>query len=206
MKHILAFLCLVVLTGCSASAATAEPIKDASRRATPLHFGLHVSPDPEKNPITPPERFEGYHVGEDFEVSAEELNSEVPIFALCKGKVVYSGFAEGYGGVVVQRCTLSKQKVTVLYGHLTVEELPKVGKTLSAGTKIGSLGAARSRDSDGNRKHLHLGIHKGYDIVMLGYVQTEAEIANFLDPADYIPTSMDILKEPIVPYWQTESQ
>jgi hypothetical protein len=194
---------LLALMGCSASAAVAEPLKDARLRATPLHFGMKVSPDPALNPITPPERFEGYHVGEDFEAGVHELNAEVSVFALCRGKILYSGFAEGYGGLVVQRCVLDTQDVTVIYGHLTIAGLPKVGKTLSAGNKIGSLAPAHSHDSDGNRKHLHLGIHKGRAVVTLGYVQTEAELEQFLDPAQFIPMPSDLLQAPIAPYWKT---
>ena len=163
---------------------------------------MKVSDDPKENPITPPERFDGYHAAVDFEVGANELNTEVSVFALCRGKILYSGFAEGYGGLLIQRCVLNKQDVTVIYGHLTIAGLPKVGKTLSAGTKIGSLAPARIHDSDGNRKHLHLGIHKGRDMVTLGYVQTEADLENYFDPADFIPFPSDLLQAPIEPYWK----
>ncbi len=203
MKTFLALASLLFLTACSGSSVIVEPIRDAALRATPLHFGVKVTPNPENNPITPPERFEGYHVGEDFEISKEELNIDVPIFALCRGKVLFSGFAEGYGGLVVQQCTLQGKAVTVMYGHLTLEGLPKVKTTLRPGDKISVLAPANSHDSDGNRKHLHLGISNGTTIDMRGYVQTEAEMAEFLDPAKVVPFSVSAAFNVLIkPYWQ----
>src|SRR3989344_4494577 len=94
----------LLLFGCTSSAeGIAQPIDQALNRATPLSFGVHVTPDSEENPIKPPERFSGYHVGLDFEISTEELEKEVSVYAICTGTVAYSGFAEGYGGLLVQR-------------------------------------------------------------------------------------------------------
>lgn len=203
MKTLPVLASLLLLSACSGSSVIVEPIRDAALRATPLHFGLRVTPKPEDNPIDPPERFTGYHVGQDFEVGKEELNVDVPIFALCYGKVLFSGFAEGYGGLVVQQCTLQGKAMTVMYGHLTLEGLPKVKTTLRPGDKISVLAPANSHDSDGNRKHLHLGISNGKAIDMRGYVQTEAEMAEFLDPAKVVPFSVSAaFNVPISPYWQ----
>lgn len=197
---------LLLITSCTASALH-EPLPNTASRPTPLFFGLHVTTNPEENPITPPERFSGYHVGLDFEVSKEELDAEVPVFAICDGTVTYSGFAEGYGGLLAQKCTLSGSLITVLYGHLTVESLPRLKSVIAAGDQIGTLGAARSRDTDGNRKHLHLGIHKGENLIVLGYVKTEEEIKNFVNPADVIPKNIleNIIGPKIEPYWKTGS-
>lgn len=175
---------LALLSGCTAAADASSqlswPLQRATYRPTPLHFGLYVTPDPEKNPINPPERFEGFHVGTDFEILGGEKNADVHVYAICSGEVIYSEFAEGYGGLVIQKCTID-EPVIVLYGHLQLDSLPRVASVLTAGEKIAVLAPAKSHDSDDNRKHLHLGIHKGTTPVFLGYVQTEAELTNFID-------------------------
>lgn len=177
-------LSLTVLAGCSASAsesALSWPLERAAFRATPLSFGLYVTPDPEQNPIDPPERFTGYHVGTDFEITPGEQDSDVPVFAMCTGEVMYSGFAEGYGGLISQRCVIDEEPVVILYGHLLLSSLPELKTTVVAGSKIALLAPAKSHDSDDNRKHLHLGIHKGTEPAFLGYVQSQAELGDYMN-------------------------
>ena len=192
------------LVACMAEPGFSQPLDHAANRPTPLHFGLHVTPDPAENPIDPPERFTGYHVATDYEVSAAELDRPVTVYAICRGRIAYSGFAEGYGGVIVQRCALDGQPISVIYGHLSRNRLLDEGETPDSGEPIGYLADARSTDSDGNRKHLHLGIHKGRSMDMRGYVQTEAEIDQFVDPATVLP-KLDV--EAVLPdmraYWDT---
>src|SRR3989338_610817 len=62
--------------------AMAEPIGRAISRVTKKPFGIKISPT--SSPVSP-ERFSGYHTGVDFEVSEEELNLNVPVFAICMG-------------------------------------------------------------------------------------------------------------------------
>lgn len=205
-KGVIVFLVCVLLTACSASDLR-EPLPNASHRATPLSFGLHVTPDPETNPIDPPERFSGYHAALDFEVSAGEREGDVPVYAICSGKVVYSGFADGYGGLLVHRCKIKGEDVTVLYGHLSRVNLPKEGDTVRAGQTVALLADARSYDSDGNRKHLHLGIHKGRNLSLSGYVQTTEELENYIDPAQafaFFGIDLPGSSPGEVPYWQKE--
>ncbi len=195
------------LTACATIASSMmQPLDQAVNRPMPLNFGLHVTTDPAENPIDPPEAFAGYHAAIDYEVSAEELDAEVPVYAICGGEVVYSGFAEGYGGLLVHRCRIRSQMVTVLYGHLVREGLPKVGETVTAGQKIAILAPARSPDSGGNRKHLHLGIHRGRGVDIRGYVQSEEELEDYMNPADVLPM---VGLEGILPnmraYWDTGS-
>ena len=148
---------------------------------------MYVTPDQAHNPIVPPERFIGYHVGLDYEIFASERNKEVPVFAVCSGTILYSGFAQGYGGLIVQRCMLNNEHVTVLYGHLDHEGLPREDTVVNPGQRIGKLAAARSQWSDGNRKHLHLGIHRGDTLDVRGYVQHADELKEFLDPREVLP-------------------
>ncbi len=202
----LASVFTLALVACVASPEASQPLDHATNRPTPLHFGLHVTPDSAENPIDPPERFTGYHVATDYEVSAQELDAPVPVYAICAGRIVYSGYAEGYGGLLIHRCTLDGQPVSVIYGHLSRNGLLEEGTTLKSGQQIGFLADAHSTDSDGNRKHLHLGIHRGKALDMRGYVQTEAEIADFIDPATVLP-QLDV--EGVLPnmkaYWDTST-
>jgi murein DD-endopeptidase MepM/ murein hydrolase activator NlpD len=150
---------------------------------------MYVTPEPEHNPLDPPERFTGYHSGLDFEIRESELNIDVPIYAVCSGSVLYSGFAEGYGGLLVQRCMLENEEVTVLYGHLDQEGLVAEATVVEPGAQIGKLAPSRTLWSGWNRKHLHLGIHRGDATDMRGYVQESAELADFMDPASVLPRS-----------------
>lgn len=194
-----------LLTACTASASNGlafEPISNAANRPTPLSFGLYVTPDPAKNPIDPPERFIGYHNAVDFEVSSDELDEDVPIYAVCDGTMIYSGFAEGYGGLLMQSCTLGGEDVTILYGHLQLDGLPEKGATVTAGDQIAILAPARSHDSDDNRKHLHFGIHRGTALTMLGYVQNKSELKNYINAKPLLPTDLfSSMEFSFVPYW-----
>lgn len=204
--HYFASVFALAFVACVSSPDVAPPMDNALNRPTPLHFGMHVSPDPAENPIDPPERFVGYHAAVDYEVSAEELDAEVPVYAVCGGKVVYSGFAEGYGGLLVHRCVMNGEPVTVLYGHVSRQGLPAEGDVVTAGQKIAVLAAARSVDSGGNRKHLHLGIHKGKTLDVRGYVQEETELGQYVDPTTLLPAlGLEEVLPNIVPYWKSGS-
>ena len=105
------------------------------------------------------------------------------VYAICAGPIIFSSFVEGYGGTLVQACSYEEQPVTVLYGHLDPASLTAKGTTaLTAGTPIARLGDGNTSETSFNRKHLHLGIHKGSELVLKGYVQSESEIDNYLDP------------------------
>lgn len=157
------------------------PATDAKGRITKKTFGLFISP--ENSPVSP-EKFTGYHTGVDFETFPDEQNGSVGIYALCDGKLVLKKYATGYGGVAVQRCTLDNQEVTVVYGHLKLGSITHVQDSiLKRGSLLGILGNGYSTETDGERKHLHLGIHKGTAINILGYVQKYSELSSWLDPA-----------------------
>jgi murein DD-endopeptidase MepM/ murein hydrolase activator NlpD len=163
------------------------PLPEADERKRLLTFGLYVTPEPESNPITPPERFTGYHSGLDFEILPNEEDSEVPVYAACDGPVAYKNWTEGYGGLLVQHCTVGKEPVTVLYGHLALDSIrSQEGEELRRGDTIGFLGAAKSEETDQTRKHLHFGIHQGEDIDLKGYVQEQAELEQYIDPAELL--------------------
>ncbi|MCX6763259.1 MAG: M23 family metallopeptidase, partial [Candidatus Moranbacteria bacterium] len=133
------------------------PLANAGKRITKKPFGIFITP---KNSPVQPEKFQGYHTGTDFEIFLEELNMEVPVSAVCSGKLALKKYASDYGGVVVESCDLNNQPVTVIYGHLKLASITSnIGNNLNAGDKLGILGADKSAETGGERKHLHLGIH-----------------------------------------------
>ncbi len=160
------------------------PLPDALSRVTKKTFGLYVSPG--NSPVSP-EKFQGYHTGVDFETFPDEQEVDVPVSAVCSGPLVMKKVATGYGGVAVQQCTLDGQDVTIVYGHLRFTSIkPAVHDQLQAGQTFAVLGTGYSSETDGERKHLHLGIHKGTTINILGYVQTKAALSQWLDATKYL--------------------
>lgn len=156
------------------------PLVNLAQREVKKPFGIHVTP--KDSPIQP-EHFTGFHTGADFEIFAYELNKDVAVHAICGGKLLLKKNGTGYGGYAVQSCTLNGAAVTVLYGHLRLASITlKAGDTVTAGQQLGLLGNAFSAETDGERKHLHLSIHKGTAIVPAGYVQTSAELYQWVDP------------------------
>ena len=160
------------------------PLDGAKERVTKKPFGIFMTP---QNSPVQPEHFTGYHTGTDFEIFPEELNIDVQVKAVCSGKLLFKKYATGYGGVAVQACELEKQPITVVYGHLKPDSIKaNVGDTLNASDALGILGKAYSSETGGERKHLHLGFHKGTAIDILGYVQNQAGLSGWLDPCRFV--------------------
>lgn len=156
------------------------PITDYQERVTKKPFGVYITP--QTSPVQP-EKFTGYHTGVDFETFPDEANIDVPIYAFCDGKILVKEYASGYGGVLVQSCNIENQSVTIIYGHLKLSSINKnVGDNLIKGEEIGILGKGYSTETDGERKHLHFGIHKRGQVTILGYVQVKSELNNWIDP------------------------
>ncbi len=167
------------------SSGLVDPIAGGKSRVTKKPFGIYVSPG--HSPISP-ERFTGFHTGADFETTPEEQNADVAISAICNGPLLLKEYVNGYGGVAVQSCTISSEKATVLYGHLRLASItPAVGDQLKAGQTFAVLGTGYSTETDGERKHLHLSIHKGPSVVLLGYVQKQSELSTWIDPETVLP-------------------
>lgn len=153
-------------------------------RVSKIPFGLYVSP--ENSPVNS-DRFKGYHTAFDFEVFDSELDKEVPVNTICEGTLLVKRFATGYGGVIVQQCVFNNQDITVVYGHLDLKSIPySIGDTVKSGAFLGVLGEGFSEETDSERKHLHLGIHKGTEIDIRGYVQTEEELEQWISPAEIL--------------------
>jgi murein DD-endopeptidase MepM/ murein hydrolase activator NlpD len=170
----------------------AWPLANALTRVTKKPFGIKISPT--KSPVSP-ERFNGYHTGVDLEVKEGEESAKVPVLALCAGKVKLKQWVSGYGGVLITSCQLDGEAVTVIYGHLDLDSIKyKVGDELSAGSLIGDLGKGYSSETDQERKHLHLAIHRGTATVLAGYVATEGQLKAWLDPMKYLTKVANGLK------------
>lgn len=151
-----------------------EPIDEFYERITKKSFGLKV--DPSDSPVQP-ERFSGYHTGVDVEY--DDVDGEVDVVSINDGKVVFKDWVSGYGGVVM----IEHSDMTALYGHLDIDSVEfEVGDQIYKRDKIGVLGEGYSGETDGERKHLHFGLLNGSSRVLAGYVQSEAELAKWIDP------------------------
>jgi hypothetical protein len=156
-----------------------KPISDAKSRVTKKPFGIYITP--QSSPVKP-EKFTGYHTGTDFETTSKEKNHAVPVYALCTGKIRVKQIVSGYGGVIVQDCSLDGQSVTVLYGHIDIRRSNvQINQEVKGGKILSILAQAYSQYSGGERKHLHLGIYKGNDIDYRGYVRGKNELSGWID-------------------------
>lgn len=129
----------------------------------------------------------GYYTGIAFESFEEEREGkEVPIYVFCEGLLVEKRSALGYGGIAIQECVLKGQTVHVLYGHMDLQSIEfNVGDELTPGTQLGNLGDHESDETAGATKQLHFAVHKGIKPDIRGYVQTEEELTEWIDPAVY---------------------
>jgi len=155
------------------------PLPRSDERVTKKPFGIYITKA--TSPVQP-ERFSGYHTGTDFETFPDEADADVPVSAVCPGRLLSKRTASGYGGIAVQSCTYGGQPVTVVYGHLRLSSIAvSVGETLQPGEFLGYLGTGFSTETDGERKHLHLGIHKGTAIDIPGYVASKGKLSGWID-------------------------
>lgn len=160
------------------------PLENASERVTLKPFGIFVTP--QDSPLEQ-ERFSGYHTGTDFEILEGEKERGVPVKTVCSGELVQKRTASGYGGVVVQRCEIEGEPVTIIYGHLDIKSVEaEKGESLKTGERLGILGEGKSPETDGERKHLHLGLRQGEEVNIKGYVNSQEDLSDWLDPCRYI--------------------
>lgn len=153
-------------------------------RITKKPFGMFITP--ETSPVSP-EKFTGYHTGVDFEVEENEDETQLNVLTICSGELIYKNWVNGYGGVVIQACAYNDQPVTVLYGHINLHSVElSVGTTVEKGMFLATLGKGYSEQTDGERPHLHLAVHKGAEQELRGYVQTEEELSNWIDPMELL--------------------
>lgn len=161
-----------------------EPLPNALSRVTKKPFGIYITPA--TSPVQP-ERFTGYHTGVDFETTPAEQAGTVPVSAVCDGTLLMKKWATGYGGVAVESCALNGQPVTIIYGHLYINSVtPNVGDAMTSGEQFADLGQGYTTQTDGEREHLHLGVHLGTAINILGYVPDKSQLSAWVDATKYM--------------------
>lgn len=162
------------------ASAVAFPLAGFASRITKKPFGIHIIPA--TSPVQP-ERFSGYHTGADAETTADEAAIDIPVFSITDGKIVLKRTMSGYGGVVMIEHVVSGETVTALYGHMRLSSISKsVGDAVQKGEQIAVLGTGFSAETDGERKHLHFGLRQGRSTGSRGYVSSEAQLAQWVDP------------------------
>ena len=154
----------------------AEPAAEFKTRVTKKPFGIYITP---KNSPIQPERFSGYHTGADAEYT--DVTADVPVLAIADGEIVTARRASGYGGVMVLKFQLDGQDWYAIYGHVRPASMKLAGTKITRGEEISVLGTGYSAETDGERRHLHLGIANKNTIT--GYVSSQEELkAIWIDP------------------------
>ena len=131
------------------------------------------------------DRFTGYHVGEDFEIPAS-MPDPVSVYAIADGVVSRAARVGGYGGLVTIVHRVEGQEYTAIYGHLSTRFLVREGDTVTRGQQIGVLGADKSPETDGERRHLHFAIKQGNTNDIKGYELNEAAVDEWENPRDFL--------------------
>ncbi len=167
--------------------AIVYPISRYNERITNRWYGKAITAA-DRQSLPCGAAFHGFHTGDDLEVTSDELNQEVPVFAITDGIVRQVGTVGGYGGLLVIQYNLDGQTVTAYYGHINLSKtVVKKGDIVKPGQKVSILGDNCSSQTAGERKHLHFAIHKGSLIDVRGYVQTESELQSWLNPKEIVP-------------------
>jgi hypothetical protein len=94
--------------------------------------------------------------------------------------------ASGYGGVLVSAALMTATNHRCLRSYAFGEHVSAIGDSITAGDTIGVLGTGDSAETDGERKHLHLSIHKGTGIDIRGYVASQSLLDQWLDPCQLL--------------------
>ncbi len=164
------------------------PMTQYDKRLTVKDFGLLVNDQfyQGKEQLFPFNRFYGYHAGVDLETLPGESEQKVPIYAVKKGRIIYVGSLEGYGGVILQ--SLEGESLTALYGHVKITNLPyKVGGEILSGKVVTYLGDEFSSETSRERKHLHFAIYKGKDLYFRGHESRLEKLNNrWINPNVYL--------------------
>ncbi len=158
------------------------PIDDFPSRVTLKPFGIYISKA--TSPVQP-ERFTGFHTGADAEVTDEEKNIDVPVYAISNGIFKMSKKSDGYGGVMAVSYLIDGKSYIAIYGHLDLKSITLLpGQEVKAGQELAILGDEYSSETDGERKHLHFAILPGETISLKGYVQNKSELSGWIDPVE----------------------
>lgn len=156
------------------------PVEGFEERRTFKVFGQFVD-----------DRFYGYHVGDDIEFGDTE--EEVPVVAMADGTVEVAKWVSGYGGVMILRHEVDGVAYHAIYGHVDLSSLAvEVGDLVMKGQFLANLGDGESTETDGERKHLHFGLYEGEEIRYSGYVQSESELSEWVNPSEFFNERVDL--------------
>lgn len=203
-------LALAVPVAADAATTVVAPTEGFFERQQVKTFGTLVTREfhEQRRQLFPtgglPNQFTGYHAAVDLEFhDPASLNREIPVVAVAAGEVIFRGSVPGYGGLIALRHA-QPESVTSLYGHVRLADAPvRVGQEVTAGQTLAFLGANFSADTSGARKHLHFGIHKGPSLVVAGHVPTQAALAAWHDPNEwlrrYLPQPTPLPSATVVP-------
>lgn len=197
MKYIPLLLALFFVSGCSHS--TANPVEEPALPQTTIEsmapLATIVYPiDDYVNRTTfklfnqeVHDRFNGWHVADDLEITEDELEKDIPVYAIADGKVIYRNWLSGYGGVLILQHEIDGQRIQSLYGHINLNDTrPQLGEFVRIGTKLATLGADKSIQTDNERKHLHFALYPGTTLRLNGYEPSPANIDNWINPTKYL--------------------
>lgn len=125
-----------------------------------------------------------YHTGVDLSIA--QANGK-PVYATAAGTVVYTGYANGWGNVIVIKHKLGKANVYSLYGHLSKRLVTRKGTVVRARQQIGNVG--NTGNSTG--PHLHFEIKSQTCVNRLGllgpgYTSRPAQNYGYCDPISFI--------------------
>lgn len=149
------------------------PIEGYFERATYKVFGEYYS-----------DRFVGWHSGDDVEFV--DTVKEVPVVAIANGTVTRVDTVGGYGGFLSILFSIDGREIHAIYGHIDLSSTAlTVGQAVTKGQFLANLGEGESAETDGERKHLHFGLYEGTDLRVRGYVDTEAELAEWINPSEF---------------------
>lgn len=149
------------------------PVEEYFERRTFKVFGQYVE-----------DRFIGYHVADDIEFT--DVTEEVPVFAIADGVVMREGWVSGYGGLLTVKYNIEGRSIYALYGHIDLSSSSLlVDQEVAKGQFLANLGEGESEETDGERKHLHFALYEAEELRLKGYVQTEAELAEWINPSEF---------------------
>ena len=154
------------------------PVAEFKTRITKKFFGTYIT---HQNSPIKPEKFTGFHTAVDVEY--EDTMSDIPVYSIDDGQIIYSGEVNGYGGFIA----IQYSQYIGIYGHLRPKSLLPNKSVVKKGDIIGVLGTGYTSETDGERKHLHFAILKGTKIDFRGYVQSKSELSLWLNPLDLFP-------------------
>ncbi len=125
-----------------------------------------------------------YHTGLD--VNRVGGDHGCPVYSTASGVVVYSGFASGWGNVIVIRHSSPVGTVYSLYGHLSQRSVAN-GKSVAKGQLIGKIGSTGNSSS----AHLHFEIKNqacvnSLNILGPGYTSGHPNNYGYFDPLKFI--------------------